>query len=200
MSKSTLRGEIVGKLKEYSPVSIVGRRETADAILQAVLEALPEKRMTQADRLRAQGHRIVGSSPFVDAENDAYNQAIDDIKAILEADTNPELENLIGEILQHFGNYAYETGKRIALNYGYPYEPDENHIEQSTAKDEILKLFSQHEQEAISKALDSLWKNEELQKSIELYGEWNSTKLDEAYETAKANVLFHIQEKRQGNE
>jgi hypothetical protein len=47
-------------------------------LLDIAIEAKPEKRQTEADKLRAKGQRIVGSSPFIDAENDAYNQAIDE--------------------------------------------------------------------------------------------------------------------------
>ena len=57
-------------------VTAYAKQALTSLMKELVAEAKPEKRITEADKLRSQGHRIVGSSPFVDAENDAFNAAI----------------------------------------------------------------------------------------------------------------------------
>lgn len=63
--------------------------ELLSLISDTITAAKPEKRQSEADKLRAQGHRIVGSSPYIDDDNATYNQALDDYEQ--------RLTNLLGK-------------------------------------------------------------------------------------------------------
>lgn len=69
---SFIKESLVGVDKDI----LITKQAITTLIKELVAEAKPGKRITEADKLRSQGRQIVGSSPFVDAENDAFNAAI----------------------------------------------------------------------------------------------------------------------------
>lgn len=51
-------------------------------LIRDCIEAVtPEKWVTEADKLRARGQRVVASSPLIEAQQATFNKAISDVEA-----------------------------------------------------------------------------------------------------------------------
>ena len=105
-------------------------------------------------------------------------------------------KTFIEETLDRYDTLTDETKIRETPNTLYnpeQYLESTYELDKTKIREFLSNTLNQLITNELPKILDTLWKNEELQEAISLYGEWNDTELNKAYNKAKQETITQLQ-------